>query len=258
MSTPAFPADDPHTASAPSGAGAALVELAGLLLSTDTFQDLLQGVSELSVRTVGPAATCGITLSHAGRVTTVASADALANLLDEQQYERDEGPCLQALSTGEVVLADDLAVEHRWDDYPAFALGHGIASVLSTPFVVAGAPVGVLNLYARAPHVFDAGARRLAHLLAGQAMLATTAALRHYDEVSLSENLRSALSSRSVIDQAVGIVMARQRCDAAEAFAALRTISQRRNAKLRVVASELVAAVGRAEAGPPAARPRGR
>jgi hypothetical protein len=47
-----------------------------------------------------------------------------------------------------------------------------------------------------------------AALLAGQAAIAVTAALRHYDEVRLSDHLRSALSSRLVIDQAIGIVMA--------------------------------------------------
>ena len=44
----------------------------------------------------------------------------------------------------------------------------------------------------------------LVALLAGQAAIAVTAALRHYDEVRLSDHLRGALSSQSVIDQAIG------------------------------------------------------
>lgn len=142
----------------------------------------------------------------------------------------------------QIVDAPDLARETRWADYPRIALGHGIHSVHSIPLVVNHAPVGVLNLYARAPHGFGAEQRQLVTLLAGQATLVLTAALRHYDEVSLSEHLRTALSSRSVIDQAIGIVMAAQRCPPDEAFTTLRTMSQRRNVKLRVVATELVAA----------------
>jgi hypothetical protein len=95
-------------------AGSALSELAGLLLSTQTFEDLVQGVAELSVRTVGSAATCGITLAQDGRVITVGSSDSLAIQLDEQQYEHHTGPCLEALKIGEVVEAVDLAVETRW------------------------------------------------------------------------------------------------------------------------------------------------
>ena len=43
-------------------------ELAGLLLSTESFEELLQGVAELSVRAIGPVATCGITLAQDDRV----------------------------------------------------------------------------------------------------------------------------------------------------------------------------------------------
>jgi GAF domain-containing protein len=225
---------------APVGVGSALSELAGLLLSTNSFEDLLQGVAELSVRVVKSAATCGITLAQEDRVITVASADALAGQLDEQQYEHETGPCLQALARGEVVEAADMTAEDRWDGYPTIAMAHGILAVLSTPLIVDSKPVGVLNLYARAPRSFTAVDRQLATLLAGQAAIAVTAALRHYDEVTLSDNLRIALSSRSIIDQAIGIVMAQRHCGPEEAFVTLRTISQRRNIKLRVVAADLV------------------
>jgi GAF domain-containing protein len=229
----------------PAGVGAALSELAGLLLSTDSFEELLQGVAELSVRAIEPVATCGITLAQDDRVITAASSDALARQLDEQQYEHDTGPCLQSLAGAEVVESVDLAAENRWGPYPTLAMAHGILSILSTPLIVDGKPVGVLNLYARTPRAFSTVDRQLAALLAGQAAIAITAALRHYDEVTLSDHLRIALSSRSVIDQAIGIVMAQQRCDPEEAFATLRTISQRRNIKLRDIAAELVEGTGR-------------
>jgi GAF domain-containing protein len=223
----------------------ALSELAGLLLATESFTELVQGVAELAVRTVDPVATCGITLAEQDRVFTVAAADELAIQLDEQQYELDTGPCLEALATGEVVDAPGLAIESRWEGYPAIALGHGIVGVHSVPLIVAGKPVGVLNLYARTPNAFSDLDRQLAALVAGQGAIAVTAALRHYDEVTLSDHLRIALSSRSIIDQAIGIVMVQQRGTPEQAFAVLRTISQRRNVKLRVVAAELVKTIGR-------------
>ncbi|HET9254745.1 MAG TPA: GAF and ANTAR domain-containing protein [Pseudonocardiaceae bacterium] len=238
----------------PAGVGSALSELAALLLSTDSFEELLQGVAELSVRAIEPVATCGITLAQNDRVITAASSDALARQLDEQQYEHDTGPCLQSLTSGEVVESVDLAAENRWGPYPALAMAHGVLAILSTPLIVDGKPAGVLNLYACTPQAFRALDRQLAELLAGQATIAITAALRHYDEVTLSDHLRIALSSRSVIDQAIGIVMAQQRCDPDEAFATLRTISQRRNIKLRDIAAELVEATRRpAQVNPPPA-----
>jgi len=225
--------------------GAALSELSGLLMSTDSFTDLLQRISELAVRSIEPVVTCGITLSTDGRVMTVGSADNLAAQLDEQQYERGTGPCLQAAATGEVVDAPDLAVETRWEDYPTVAMGHGVAAVLSSPLIVDGKPTGVLNLYARAPHAFATHDRQMAQLLAAQAAIAITGALRNYDQVTLADHLKIALASRSVIDQAIGIVMAQRRCTASDAFSTLRTVSQRRNIKLRVVATDLVTAITR-------------
>lgn len=228
------------------GAGAAaLSKLAGLLLSTDSFEELLQGVAELSVQVIEPVVTCGILLVQGNQVITTASADALAGQLDERQYEHAMGPCLQALASGEVVMAQDLAVEDRWGVYPAIAMAQGILAILAIPLIVGGRLVGVLNLYARTPQAFSAVDRRLAGLLAGQAAIAITAALRHYDEVTLSDHLRIALSSRSVIDQAIGIVIAQRRCSPEEAFAILRAMSQRRNIKLRHIAVELVDATRR-------------
>jgi hypothetical protein len=43
-----------------------------------------------------------------------------------------------------------------------------------------------------------------------------------------------------IVDQAVGAIMAQQRCSAEQAFAVLRATSQNRNIKLRTVAADIV------------------
>ena len=170
----------------------------------------------------------------------MASADVLARLLDEQQYELDDGPCLQAMRTGTAVLADDLTVETRWDGYPARAIAHGIRSVLSTPLLIGGRSTGAVNLYAENGQAFDADSVAAAAQLTELAAATLTAALRHYDEASLTDHLRTALSSRSVIDQAIGIIIGIQHCPPAAAFDVLRTVSQNRNIPLRQVAADLL------------------
>lgn len=232
-----------------AGVGAALSELAGLLLSTESVEELLQGVVELATRTVDPVRTAGLTIRRDGQVFSVVITDELAGQLDERQYESGSGPCLDALDAGEVVEATDLTQEPRWGDYPTIAVGHGIRSVLSTPLMVEGKSVGVLNLYGARANAFTDLDRQLAALLAGQAAIAITMALRHHDQVSLSENLRVALASRATIDHAIGIVIAQRRCTVDEAFTTLRAISQQRNVKLRVVATELVDAMQQPDSG---------
>ncbi|WP_380722749.1 ATP-binding protein [Saccharothrix hoggarensis] len=56
-----------------------------------------------------------------------------------------------------------------------------------------------------------------------------------------ASTLREALASRSTTSQAVGILMAVQRCDADTAFKKITELSQRRNVKAREIAAEIVA-----------------
>jgi AmiR/NasT family two-component response regulator len=56
----------------------------------------------------------------------------------------------------------------------------------------------------------------------------------------MSSNLRTALESRSTIDQAKGIIMATRHCDADQAFAYLSKLSSVSNVKLRTVAARIV------------------
>lgn len=148
-----------------------------------------------------------------GQPMTVTSSDALALAVDEIQYDRDRGLCLQTLSTGHIVNVPDLAAETRWDGYPAHALAHGVGSSLSVPLSNRGRTVGALNLYATAPHPFDVPAdvdRAVA--FAGQATAVLSVVLRQAELVQLSDQLREALTSRSTIDQALGILMGQQHC----------------------------------------------
>ena len=62
------------------------------------------------------------------------------------------------------------------------------------------------------------------------------------DPLKENEQLREALSSQPVIEQAKGMVMLLRGCTAAEAFAALIAVSQQSNVKLRDVAAVVVAA----------------
>jgi AmiR/NasT family two-component response regulator len=64
-----------------------------------------------------------------------------------------------------------------------------------------------------------------------------------------NENLRAALTSRSIIDQAIGILMAQQQCSTEVAFELLRKASQGRNVKLRDVAAQIVSSVQRRSPG---------
>jgi len=217
-------------------------ELLALLASGGDLNSFLGDLVRLASRQVPGAEACGLTLSRDGTGVTVASTGPLAERADERQYELDAGPCLESMRTARAVRVDDMAAEERWTPYPARAAQLGVRSSLSLPLVVEGRSGGALNLYATEPEVFSADDEATATRWAQQATGALAVALRIADSDHPAETLLGGLDTRATIGQAVGLLMARERCTADQAFGLLRIASQRRNVKLRDVAAGVVAA----------------
>jgi GAF domain-containing protein len=217
-------------------------ELLALLAAGGDLRSFLGDLVQLAARQVRRAEACGLTLPRDGSGVTVASTGPLADGADERQYEVDTGPCLESMRTGHVVRVGDMATEERWAPYPARAAQFGVRSSLSLPLVVEGRSSGALNLYASEPEAFSAEDEATAAGWAEQATGALAVALRIADSDSRAESLLGGLDTRATIGQAVGLLMARERCTAEQAFGLLRIASQRRNVKLRDVAAGIVSA----------------
>lgn len=215
-------------------------ELQQLLLDTEDITGFLEEVTRYAADTVAPGLSCGITLERDNSPLTVAGSDARARGLDEVQYGHHTGPCLTAMHTGTAVIITDLAADDRWGDYQLDALAHGLASALSLALDAGPGLRGALNLYAGQPQVFDAERQQRAEGLAAEASRALRLAVRLTDQVQLTRQLETTMASRSVIDQAIGIIMGQNRCTAANAFQILRRASNHRNVKLRDIAIDIV------------------
>jgi len=247
-------------------------ELQDALIGTESIEEFLHEMAVLAARlTSGGSAgsgglSCGMTMRSNGRPVTVACSDALAAQVDEVQYALDDGPCLHAMRDGHVVSIEDTADKARWPEFEARAAARGIRSCLSLPLKSGplesgplksgppnsgSRPVGALNLYARTASAFGAAEARRAENFAENASGALTLAIRMASHAALIEQLRSSLVSRAVIDQALGIIMSRERCSQDRAFAILRTASQHRNVKLRDIAIAIVTDVSGEPPQPP-------
>ena len=222
-------------------------DLAGMqdaLLNTENVEQFLHELAVLSTRVVGDGLCCGMTLRQHGRgPVTAACTDPLASKADDIQYRAGDGPCLHAMRSGERVCIDDMTRHHRWPRFSGQAVSLGIRSSLSLPMIADGVPVGVLNWYARRPNAFGPAEIRHAEEFGGHASGALALALRMASCVDLNHQLRSSITSRAVIDQALGVIMATERCAQDEAFALLRTVSQNTNVKLRELATTIVTRV---------------
>ena len=76
----------------------------------------------------------------------------------------------------------------------------------------AGATLGALNIYATQPAIFDRDAIELARTFAGYAAVAIANARLYQATATLAEDMRRAMETRAVIEQAKGILVAQQHC----------------------------------------------
>jgi len=214
--------------------------LHALPLGAAEVEAFLEKVAGLAAVAVVGDLSCGITLRRDRAFATVAASDETAVIVDEVQYGAGEGPCLEAIATERIVYVRDQETDSRRGDYRLAALDRGVGSSLSLPLFVEDTCPAALNLYAYAPNAFGAAAQHRADVFAAQAATTIALDLRLREHERRSDQVAEALRSRSTIDQALGILMAEERCDADTALALLRHHSQVTNEKLRVVAARLV------------------
>lgn len=217
-----------------------LTALSGLVLGQENLTATLQEVTRLAVRIVPGAEGGSVTAVQNGRPAAVAFSDEWSRNLDEMQFEEREGPCLDATRTGNMFRVRDLAEEGRWPTYGERAAHTGARSVVSIPLHADGVNFGALNLYSREPDAFTSEAVALAQVLAAHAGQASQVAAAFFHHRDLAEQLREAMHSRAVIDQAIGVLMAQRKITPEAAFDVLRETSQHLNVKLRLVAQHLV------------------
>jgi GAF domain-containing protein len=229
---------------------AGLTELAALLLSAENADEALHHLARMAVVVVPDGPSCGITVVEGTYFRTVVYAGSIPASVDEAQYQRRDGPCLEAFRTGAPVIVQDLSQEdqRRWGGFPPVAREAGAHGVLAYPLEVDGKVAGVLNLYAHERNLFPEPVQRIAKQFVDPAALILAGVLRRLSQEDLIAQLNAALASRAVIDQAIGIIMARHACSAAEAFVVLRRMSNNRNIKLRDLAKSLTEAAASGDA----------
>lgn len=172
---------------------------------------------------------------------TAAATSDLATELDAIEYRENAGPCVDAAKTGQIVRAGMAEALVRWLVFARACQSAGMGSFLSTPLVVDDKHAGAINLHAARDHGFADLDGPLLGLFTAATEIALRSHRRYLRAAELSAQLRTALKSRAVIDQAKGITMAVRGITADEAFMLLVEQSQRENRKVRLVAEEFVA-----------------
>ena len=222
-------AHQPHTVAA------ALAQSARAINDSDTLEETLDAIVQATRSSVPAFDHVSISVRNGdGTLETKAGNDQLVWELDSVQYDLEEGPCVDAIEHGSVVVVENLRHEQRWPRYTRAALAKGVRSQVGVRLFGAGKHVAGLNLYNTKTDDVPQESVETARLFATHAAIA----LGHAQD---AHDLNQALASRKRIGQAIGILMERYRIDEDRAFQFLVRASSTSNMKLRDVAEEVVA-----------------
>lgn len=184
-------------------------------------------------------------ITEDGYLSYVAATDEAGRRLEQAQAAAGQGPCYDSYVFGRDVVSSDLRADSRWPHLPAH-LPAEVRAVAGTPVMLAGSPVGTLNVYQDEPAGWDESDVRALRVYGDLIAEVVRAALSARDHSVLAEQLRYALDYRVVIERAVGYLMGSQRLDAVTAFNVLRKRARDSQRRVADVAAEMLAAAGNA------------
>ena len=223
-----------------------LAEVSRLVEDDDVATTLGRFVSRV-VRTVPECEEASITVLVGDQAEIVAryhkTADPVAeparSTLARQMVDVD-GPLYDTLTYGEPHRIGDLAADHRWPEFAAAAINAGYRSSLLLPLPAVNDSPAAFSLFSPKVDAFGSTSYDVVLLFALHAGVAFDNLQLFNDSRSLIEQLRTALTTRTVIGQAQGVLMHRYRITSSVAFDVLKRASQDNNVKLRELSNDLV------------------
>jgi len=189
------------------------------------FSEALHQIAERALETLVDADGVGITHLEKGRVGQLMSTNLFATRVDDVQYTLMQGPCVTAAEQNRTVLVPSLPDERRWPVFRAEVESVGLLSVMSLPLNVPDRLIGTLNVYARHEGVLDREAAVLGEQYALTAAHALQQASLFRQAGRLLERIDAEIERSQTVNRAVGMIMAQEGLDRAEAMAALQCVA---------------------------------
>ena len=218
----------------------AVVSLVDTLLEDFDVVDLLTELTEHSAELLDVASAGFLLADPLGQLRLLAATTEQARELELFQLQADEGPCVDCYATGQPVSVADLkAAAARWPKFVPAALDAGFASVHAVPMRAAGTVLGALGLFGTHPGELTDADRLVAQTLAH---IACVAILQEHAPTpsTVIPQLRSALASRVIVEQAKGLLREILDISVEDAFTQLRTYARANGEHLTDVARRLM------------------
>jgi GAF domain/ANTAR domain len=218
----------------------AVVSLVDSLLDDFDVVDLLTELTERCAQLLDVEAAGLLLVDPLEQLRLLAATSGETRELELFQLQADEGPCVECYSSGQPVSVAELQAEaDRWPRFVPAALHAGFASVHAVPMRAAGTVMGALGLFGGRP-----GALSDADLLVAQTLahIASVAILQEHPPTpaTVMPQLRNALTSRILVEQAKGLLREILDVSVEEAFTLLRSYARANGEHLTDVARRLM------------------
>lgn len=224
----------------PRTSAQALAAVTSALLQDHDVTGLLARLVQDSARFV-PADAAGLLLrSENDQLEFLSATSHRTTELELYQAQRDEGPCVDVVRSGDLVeaLGED-QVRSRWPTVGPAIVEAGFLSVFAFPLRWHGRAIGGLNLFAVGDEPLGEDGRQLGQTFADVAALVIVQP-QHVDESDLLGNLRRALEGRVVVEQAKGVLAYQLDIDMAAAYDELLRRSERDGTSLTAAAAATI------------------
>ena len=223
----------------------ALVELGRLRFGEMRVEDAIKEIVQ-TTHSMFAVDGAGLMLCDAAQhLRSVAASDDRFAHLEDLQVRHQEGPCIEAFDTKELVGAVDLEHDGRWPLFSESAIRREVRAVLASPLPYNQDAVGVVAVLSERSRPWSAANELALLAFTDLAALLIASIIQGEQQSELAGQLQGALNSRQVIEQAKGIVMGTQGISARAAYEQLRSRARAERRKLAVVCAEVVQGVAR-------------
>jgi putative methionine-R-sulfoxide reductase with GAF domain len=182
---------------------------------TATLQQVLR-----SAKTLLDADRAGLMLvDHAGALRWASAFDPMVGTHQGELEQLGHGSCRVAFAQRAPAAVPDLSAEPSWSELAAEAgIDAGIHAGLSVPVQLGGGPVGTLDVYVTGPREWGDSEAAALQAYAGLVASLLAAAVAARVTGGLADQLQGALEHRSLIEQAVEVLVDREGLDAPAAL----------------------------------------
>lgn len=216
------------------------VEIVDALVGGFDVTEVMSGLSARCVQLMSAAAAIML-WNGDGDLQVVTASNVQAEKLQLLQIRNDEGPCLDCVATGTIIVSDDLAADDRWPSFRSACVRSGFSVTSVVPLRLGDVVLGCLQLLAGESEPLTQADIALAQAFADVASIAIVQAQAAQRSEVRTRQLQEALVSRVVIEQAKGMIAEHSKVEMTEAFSRLRAFARRTNSRLGDVARSLVA-----------------